>query len=161
MNNSLYFTDLNIICKSHQIPHHSTSHVHFRSIPHLFNGSAYIGQQGSTYNSALARLRRLHFSFWIFLLFFVLVVLRVTNLFDFPRQISIPAGFENRFGLTAQTNSTTMSTGINAIRVPAKGVHSASIIWLHGLGDSGIGWRFISRMYDLPVSYNPMSKHLY
>lgn len=31
-----------------------------------------------------------------------------------------------------------------AVRVPAKKVHTASIIFLHGLGDSGHGWSFLS-----------------
>lgn len=44
-----------------------------------------------------------------------------------------------------------MSAGVDAIRVPATGTHSASVIWLHGLGDSGEGWRFMSKFFDLPV----------
>lgn len=44
-----------------------------------------------------------------------------------------------------------MSTGVDAIRVPAKGTHSASVIWLHGLGDTGAGWKFLSTYFDFPV----------
>lgn len=59
--------------------------------------------------------------------------------------------FKNRFQYTAQTLNASMSAGINAIRVPAKANHTASVIWLHGLGDTGQGWKFISRYYDFPV----------
>jgi predicted esterase len=31
-----------------------------------------------------------------------------------------------------------------AVRIPAKKVHTASVIFLHGLGDSGYGWSFLS-----------------
>lgn len=31
-----------------------------------------------------------------------------------------------------------------AVRIPAKKIHTASIIFLHGLGDSGHGWSFLS-----------------
>ena len=44
-----------------------------------------------------------------------------------------------------------MSAGVDAVRIEATGTHSASIIWLHGLGDTGHGWRFLSEYYDLPV----------
>jgi len=43
-----------------------------------------------------------------------------------------------------------MSAGVDAIRVPAKGTHSASVIWLHGLGDTGAGWKFLSTYFDFP-----------
>ena len=56
-----------------------------------------------------------------------------------------------RFQLTPETKNATMSAGISAIRVSATGTHSATVIWLHGLGDSGRGWSFIGRYYDLPV----------
>ena len=44
-----------------------------------------------------------------------------------------------------------MSAGVDAIYVPAPGTHTVSVIWLHGLGDTGHGWTFISNYYDLAV----------
>jgi predicted esterase len=43
-----------------------------------------------------------------------------------------------------------MSAGVSAIRIAAKGNHTASVIMLHGLGDSGRGWAFVSQFYDYP-----------
>jgi hypothetical protein len=34
--------------------------------------------------------------------------------------------------------------------VPAKSSHSATVIWLHGLGDSGSGWAPIAQQLSLP-----------
>eukprot|EP00802_Teleaulax_amphioxeia_P020676 Tamp_20970.p1 GENE.Tamp_20970~~Tamp_20970.p1 ORF type:complete len:306 (+),score=80.90 Tamp_20970:125-919(+) len=34
--------------------------------------------------------------------------------------------------------------------VPAKGAHAATVIWLHGLGDSGSGWAPIAHELDMP-----------
>jgi len=34
--------------------------------------------------------------------------------------------------------------------VPAKSSHSATVIWLHGLGDSGSGWAPIAHQLSLP-----------
>jgi predicted esterase len=48
-----------------------------------------------------------------------------------------------------------MSAGVDAECVPARATHTASVIWLHGLGDMGHGWRFLSEHYDLPV-YSPL-----
>jgi len=44
-----------------------------------------------------------------------------------------------------------MSAGISAIRVPATEAHSATVIWLHGLGDTGRGWSFLAKYVDMPV----------
>jgi predicted esterase len=44
-----------------------------------------------------------------------------------------------------------MSAGVSAVRVSATANHTASVIWLHGLGDTGQGWKFLSRYYDFPV----------
>lgn len=44
-----------------------------------------------------------------------------------------------------------MSAGISAIRVPAIDTHTATIIWLHGLGDTGRGWSFLAKYVDMPV----------
>lgn len=46
-----------------------------------------------------------------------------------------------------------MSAGVDAVSVSATGTHTASVIWLHGLGDTGHGWRFLSEYYDLPVIF--------
>ena len=39
-----------------------------------------------------------------------------------------------------------MSAGVDAARISATGTHTASVIWLHGLGDSGHGWSFLSKL---------------
>lgn len=31
-----------------------------------------------------------------------------------------------------------------AVRIPAKAAHTATVIFLHGLGDSGAGWMFLA-----------------
>jgi len=59
--------------------------------------------------------------------------------------------FKTRFQLSPSTRNATMSAGISAIRIPAKANATASIIWLHGLGDSGRGWSFISQYYNISV----------
>ena len=59
--------------------------------------------------------------------------------------------FKARFQLTNKTRLATMSAGISAIRVPATGTHSATVIWLHGLGDTGKGWSFLAKYVDIPV----------
>jgi len=59
--------------------------------------------------------------------------------------------FKSRFQLTPSTRNATMSAGINAIRIPAKANATAAIIWLHGLGDSGSGWSFLSQYYNMSV----------
>ena len=59
--------------------------------------------------------------------------------------------FKSRFQLTPSTRNATMSAGISAIRIPAKANATAAIIWLHGLGDSGSGWSFISQYYNMSV----------
>jgi hypothetical protein len=40
---------------------------------------------------------------------------------------------------------------VSAVRVLARETHTASIIWLHGLGESGHAWTFLSNRTDLPV----------
>jgi len=44
-----------------------------------------------------------------------------------------------------------MSAGISAIRVPATENHTATVIWLHGLGDTGRGWSFLAKYVAMPV----------
>jgi len=62
--------------------------------------------------------------------------------------ITVLAGFRARFQLTTRTYNATMSAGISAVRIPPEGKHTASIIWLHGLGDTGNGWSFLPSAYD-------------
>lgn len=89
----------------------------------------------------------------IFLVFSVFLILTI-YLFRGSSHLS-RAVIQGRFQFTDQTRNATMSAGVDAIRVPATGVHSASIIWLHGLGDTGQGWRFLSKQFDLPVYRSP------
>lgn len=60
--------------------------------------------------------------------------------------------FKTRFQLTPSTRNATMSAGINAVRIPAKSNATAAVIWLHGLGDQGRGWSFISQYYNISVA---------
>ena len=39
---------------------------------------------------------------------------------------------------------------MNPIVVPARTTHSATVIMLHGLGDSGAGWESLARQMDMP-----------
>jgi Phospholipase/Carboxylesterase len=97
----------------------------------------------------LARLRRHCFIAIFFCFFFFLLLLNIYFLQG--RSPLVQTVFKGRFQLTQTTRIATMSAGVAAIRVPAKGTHSASVIWLHGLGDSGDGWKFMSKFFDLPV----------
>ena len=36
---------------------------------------------------------------------------------------------------------------MSAIRIPSVAEHTASVIFMHGLGDSGSGWRFLADQY--------------
>ena len=98
-------------------------------------------------------LRRLRRRLTFALLTLLLLGLVITTVFPGSRTHRREQ-FRARFQLTERTRTATMSAGINALRVPATGNHTASVIWLHGLGDSGKGWRFLSQFYDfLPVCY--------
>jgi hypothetical protein len=98
--------------------------------------------------ATLARLRRHRF---IAIFFFVSFLLLLTIYFLQSRSPLVRSVFKGRFQLTQTTRIATMSAGVDAIRVHATGAHSASVIWLHGLGDSGEGWKFMSKLFDLPV----------
>jgi hypothetical protein len=84
----------------------------------------------------------------------ILVLLYIVEYFYSTRSSSRSpalADFKARFQLSFSTYNATMSAGISAVRIPAVGKHTASVIWLHGLGDTGNGWSFLASAYNLPV----------
>lgn len=63
--------------------------------------------------------------------------------------------FLSEFGDSRITERRKMATAAYGpskppIVIPASGKHSATIVWLHGLGDTGNGWSDISGMMNLP-----------
>jgi hypothetical protein len=98
-------------------------------------------------------LARFHSQSLLFTAFSILVLI-VYILFQSRRLYSSEPAFhhfKSRFQHTSETLNATMSAGISAIRIPCSGTHKASIIWLHGLGDTGRGWSFIQQFYNLSV----------
>jgi Phospholipase/Carboxylesterase len=100
--------------------------------------------------SILARLR-FHRSLLLLLPFVAAIAITLFHGLDRKTHLAARAIFKSRFQLTSLTRNASMSTGINALRIPAKDTHTATVIWLHGLGDSGHGWSFIGKYLDFPV----------
>lgn len=45
------------------------------------------------------------------------------------------------------TNKPETTSSMSAVTVPALKKHTATVIFMHGLGDSGNGWRFLAEEY--------------
>lgn len=62
--------------------------------------------------------------------------------------------FNGRF--ETEYSTTTSADPVDAIRVSAKGTHKATVIWLHGLGESGGHWSYLSSYFNFTV-YSPIT----
>ncbi|CAZ86658.1 unnamed protein product [Tuber melanosporum] len=59
--------------------------------------------------------------------------------------------------ISASTSASTVMTSAAAIVVPAATRHTATFIFLHGLGDTGAGWSFVSENFRLRRKFDECS----
>ena len=146
-----YQIDQSALRRNHPPSSLSSRHARFSQPPGLCLSRR--ARRPRTSSADIPTLARLHtrqvfltaLVFLCCLLYFVLQRQPLSSVNDIGK-------FKTRFQLTPSTRNATMSAGISAIRIPAKANATASIIWLHGLGDSGRGWSFISQYYNISVS---------
>jgi len=87
----------------------------------------------------LERFRPIYLAFVVIL---ILLVIGVENRQFFNRR------FETEYSTTTSVVASVDASPVDAIRVLTKETHKATVIWLHGLEETGEDWRYLSSYFN-------------